>query len=256
MWEAYFFTLFLLLGLSLGSFFNVVIFRLPRGISLISPRSHCPSCKQPIRYFDNVPVLSYLMLKGRCRSCGSTISGRYPLVEFISALLYVGLYIRFRLSISTLVYGTLFAFLIPIAFIDIDRQIIPDKLTIPGFILGVVLVTAFHFLNWRSMFLGSIVSGAFLWLLGLLGKTALNKETLGFGDVKLLVMTGIYLGFPGNLISLFLGASAAMVLVIVGMLLKRIELSNRIAFGPFIALSAIVYVYVGNALVKWYLGLF
>ena len=256
MWDAYFVTLFLFFGLSLGSFFNVVVYRLPRGMSLVSPRSHCPSCKRPIGYFDNIPVLSYLLLKGRCRHCGSTISGRYPLVESVTALLYAGLFIRFGLSISTLVYGVLFAFLIPIIFIDIDRQIIPDRLTAPGFILGMVLVPAFHFLSWRSMVLGSAVTGVFIWLLGLAGKTMLKKETLGFGDVKMLVMTGIYLGFPGNLISLFLGAIAAMVLVVIGMLLKKMEFSNRIPFGPFIALGIIVYVYVGPELVNWYLGLF
>ncbi|HEX9934025.1 MAG TPA: prepilin peptidase [bacterium] len=244
--------LLLLLGLSLGSFFNVVIYRLPRGQSIVKPRSRCPSCKKTIRWFDNIPVVSYVILKGRCRRCGRSISVRYPLVEILTALLLVGLYFKFGQAIFTLIYGVLFAFLVPIAWIDIDRQIIPDKLTIPGFIMGWVLVSAFHFLNWKSALLGSIGTGAFLWGLGVATKSALKKETLGFGDVKLLVMTGVYLGFPDMFLALFLGALCATVFLFFALCLKRLKTTDRIPFGPFIALGIVIYVFIGDTLVHWY----
>jgi leader peptidase (prepilin peptidase)/N-methyltransferase len=243
------------IGLSLGSFLNVVIYRLPRGMSLALPRSHCTLCKKPIRIFDNIPLFSYLFLAGKCRHCGSAIPLRYLLVEVLTAALLAGLYVRFQLSAAMVIYGTLFIFLVPITFIDIDRQIIPDKLTVPGFILGLALVFGFHFLSWKQVLSGILLPGPSLWLLGLGATALLKKEALGFGDVKLLMMAGVFLGFWGVLLSLFLGAVSAVVFLAGGSAMKRLDLRDRIPFGPFIALGIIVYVYFGNEIVHWYYGL-
>lgn len=246
--------LFILLGLSLGSFFNVVIYRLPRGRSLIKPGSHCPSCRKPIQYFDNIPVLSYLILKGRCRNCLQKIPIRYPVVESVTALLFVGLYLKFGLSNSMLINGVLVAFLVPITFIDIDWKIIPDKLTIPGFILGLILVQAFHFLSWKVMILGSLSASLSLWLMSSIMKLVLKKETLGFGDVKMLAMTGVFIGFPAIFQSLFLGSVIALFFLVIGMAFKKVNATDRIPFGPFIALGIVAYLFAGQELMKWYCG--
>lgn len=251
-----FIILFLILGLVLGSFLNVVIYRLPRGKSLIAPRSRCNYCKKMISAYDNIPLVSWILLKGRCRKCHRRISVRYPVVESISALLLAGLYVKFGLSVETLIYGILFLFLIPISFIDMDKGLILDKLTIPGFILGVILVFTFHFLNWKIALLGAFSASTLTWLLGVVVKNVLHKESLGFGDVKLLVMTGIYLGFPNILISLFFGAIIATVFVFIGMAMRKITLVDRIPFGPFIALGIVSYIYAGQELVTWYYGLY
>jgi leader peptidase (prepilin peptidase) / N-methyltransferase len=244
--------LFLLIGLSLGSFLNVVIYRLPRGMSLALPRSHCPSCKKSIHYFDNVPLLSFMLLGGRCRHCRSAIPWRYPLVEALSAVLLVSLFLKFQLTPATLIYGVLFGLLIPITFIDIDRMIIPDKLTAPGFILGLGLVFGFHFLSWKSVLLGIAVPGPALWLLGWVVSSLLKKEALGFGDVKFLIMAGTFLGFGGVVLALLFGAVLSLIFLAFGAALKRLSLKSRLPFGPFIALGIIVYVYFGHEIVNWY----
>jgi leader peptidase (prepilin peptidase)/N-methyltransferase len=241
-----------IVGLSLGSFLNVVIHRLPRGMSLAVPRSHCPSCKKSIRFYDNIPLLSYTFLAGRCRNCGHSIPFRYPLVELVTAMLLAGLHLRYQLSISFVIYAALFLFLIPIIFIDIDHQIIPDKLTIPGFILGIALVLGFHFLSWKSVLAGAVITGPGLWLLGLAATALLKKDALGFGDVKLLMMGGVFMGFWGILLSLFLGAILAVFYLAGGAAMRRIDLHDRLPFGPFIALGIIVYVFLGDKIVYWY----
>ena len=246
------FILVLLLGLALGSFLNVVIHRLPMGLSLARPGSQCPACHRSIRAYDNIPIVSYLLLRGRCRFCRSTISLRYPLVESLTALLLLLLYAKFGLTPRFLAYGTLVGFLIPIAFIDWDTGLILDKLTVPCFILGIGFVFGFHFVGWKSALFGAVAGGALPWFLGWALTKSIKKDSLGFGDVKLLVMAGVYIGFPAIWIALFFSALSASLYVALGLLLRKIRLSDKVKFGPFIALGIVLYILMGPSIAKWY----
>ncbi len=246
--------LIFLFGLIFGSFLNVVIYRLQRGLSLVFPGSSCPVCKEPIRFYDNVPLLSYILLKGRCRQCRAHISCRYPFVEGLTALCLLAFYWRYGMGFQFLSYGILILFLIPISFIDIDKGLILNKLTIPCFILGVLLILGFQIETWKNGLFGAIGGGIIIWLVGLLGKMLFRKESMGFGDVKLLVTIGVYVGFPDVVVSLFLGICIAGIFIFGGLILKKLSFGNTIPFGPFIALGTLVYLIWGPSLVDLYLG--
>lgn len=245
-----------LFGFIVGSFLNVVIHRLPDGRSLIHPRSRCPRCENPIRFYDNIPVLSFLILRGRCRDCREPISWRYPLVEILTALCLLGLYWRYGLSPQFACYGLLILFLIPIAIIDLDRGLILNRLTIPGFILGLPLVLLLHIETWWNVLIGAAGGGLIVWLIGLLGRAMFRKESLGMGDIKLIVMIGVYVGFPEVIISLFFGVVAAAITIFIGMSLRKIRLGDTLPFGPFIAVGSLVYLMWGEPILAWYRGLF
>ncbi len=250
----------IIFGLIFGSFLNVVIYRLPRGISLVRPGSHCPSCHAPIRFYDNIPVLSYLFLGGRCRRCKKTVSWRYPAVELLTAAVLALIFWRYGWSEEFIRYGVLSLFLVPISFIDWERGLIPNKLTVPGFILGLALAFAFQIENWASVLLldllaGALGGGTIVLLLGLLGRLLFRKESLGMGDVKLLVMIGIYVGFPGNVLSLFFGSIAAALYILVAALQRKLHFGKTIPFGPFIAFGTLVFVAAGTYIIRWYTGL-
>jgi len=246
----------LVLGLIMGSFLNVVIYRLPRGLSLVTPRSHCPSCGKPIKFYDNIPLISYILLRGRCRECGAPISWRYPLVEGLTALCLALLFLKYGLSVKWVTYSVLTLFLIPISFIDVEKGLILNKLTIPCFIFGILFVLAFQIETWKDALFGAVIGGAVMWLIAVLGKLLFKKESLGMGDVKLLVMIGAYVGFPDVLISLFLGVLAAAIFILGGVILKKLRFGSTIPFGPFIAIGTLVYLVWGGAILNWYAGLF
>lgn len=241
--------------LSLGSFLNVVIHRLPRGESLVSPGSHCPSCNHGIRFFENIPLLSFLILNGKCGHCGAPISWRYPIVEGLTALILMSLFTVYGWSTEFLVYGFLMLFLIPISFIDLETGFIPDKLTLPALIIGIIFLVLFQIVSWKSALIGAVSGGAFLLLLMIVGKAVLKKDAMGMGDVKLLVTIGVYVGFPAIFISLFLGSFVAFVAIVIGLILKKQSLKSTLAFGPFIAIGSLVYLLGGNLLINWYVGL-
>ena len=245
-----------LLGLIVGSFLNVVIHRLPIGRSLIRPGSSCPSCGEPIRFYDNIPLVSYLLLKGRCRECGAPISWRYPLVEGMTVLCFVLLFLRYGLSIKLVTTGVLVLFLIPISFIDLEKGLVLNKLTIPGFILGVLLVLGFQVENWREVLFGALGGGGVVLLIGCMGKLLFRRESLGMGDVKLLVMIGAYVGFPEVLVCLFLGVLVAAIFIFGGIILKRLSLGSTIPFGPFVAIGTLVYLLWGDLIIRGYVGWF
>ena len=250
--------LIILVSLCLGSFLNVVIHRLPRGESLIAPGSRCPSCAKPIRFFDNIPLFGFLFLNGKCRSCHAPISWRYPIVEALTALVILALFAVYGPTVPFLAYSILMLFLIPISIIDLDTGFIPDKLVIPAAVLGIFFLFAFHVSNWKvtwsSGLLGAVSGGALLVVFMVLGKLLFKKEAMGMGDVKLLAMTGIYVGFPAVWISLFIGGCIAFLVIIGGLILKRIRLQSAIPFGPFIALGILTYLLGGESIVRWYLG--
>jgi leader peptidase (prepilin peptidase)/N-methyltransferase len=242
----------LILGLMLGSFLNVVIHRVPIRMSIVSPRSHCPECGRPVRIKDNVPILSYLWLKGRCRDCGIRIPCRYPLVEALTAGVLILFYIKFGFSWRLLVYGLLSLFLIAIAFIDAEKKIVPNRLTIPGFILGIAMTPLFQIEKPLSVLLGAVAGGAVCLALGWFGKAVFRKDSLGMGDVKLLVMIGAYVGFPDVFFCLFFAVVVAAVYIACAMILRKMKLGAIIPFGPFIAVGTLVYLLSGQAILAWY----
>jgi len=250
-----------LYGLVIGSFLNVCIYRLPReGLSIIRPSSFCPNCKSPIQWYYNIPLFSFIILRGRCSNCAARISFRYPLVELITGCLFVlaaSIYlipyinsgdvsklIRFILSVY------LIGILIVVTFIDIEFRIIPDELTISGIVLALlasIFFPAIHkpiasqlpgFLNGLiSSVIGIITGGGIIYLIGLIGKLIFRKEAMGFGDVKLMAFLGGFLGWEPTLYTFFV---ACLLGSIIGIILYFITKDHYIAFGPYIAMAALI----------------
>ncbi len=272
-----------LFGLAVGSFLNVCVHRLPRGKSVVSPRSACPACGREIAWFDNIPLLSYLFLRGKCRSCRAPISLRYPALELLTAAVFVWVYLfslygRFDLVLGWPIFFRLprpldFAFLpflwylgaslLCLTAIDIEHQIIPDRITYPLAALGLVLIA---YLGLSSevpigklalrVALGAAVGGGSLWLLGLLGRLALRKEAMGLGDVKLMAAAGIWLGWEMTLFAVFLGALSASAAALVLLLAGRQRMGQRLPFGPFLSLGIWVSLLYGWRLLYWYLAFY
>lgn len=240
-------------GLVVGSFLNVVIVRVPRGESVAAGRSRCPECSAPVRARDNVPVVSWLVLRGRCRDCGAPISARYPLVEALTAVLYVAIVAVHADDTAPLVLGlVLTTFLIPIAFIDLDVQRIPNALTLPAAVLAVVLGTALDPGGEVERLIAGAAAALFLGI-----PAFINPRGMGMGDAKLTGVMGLYLGAevaPAILIGLLAGVVASVVIVArVGMGEAR---RTRIPFGPFLALGGVTAVLVGAPIIDWYTSTF
>jgi leader peptidase (prepilin peptidase)/N-methyltransferase len=244
-----------LFGSLVGSFLNVCIWRLPRGESIVKPASRCPRCHSRIAPWDNVPLISYLLLRGRCRSCGERISARYPAVEALTGGLAALLFIVFGPSVQAAMLFILICFLIVATFTDLDRMIIPDWVTLPGILLGLmihVLVSPGDI--WRFL-LGAVVGGAALFLVAFLGELIFKKESMGGGDLKLAALVGAFLGWQSVLLSLFaavlVGALTGLTLIIIG--LK--ERQQYIPFGPFIAIGTVVVIFWGGDVIRAYTNL-
>jgi leader peptidase (prepilin peptidase)/N-methyltransferase len=240
-------------GLLLGSFLNVVAHRLPGRMSLAMPASHCPSCEVPIKPYDNIPVLSWLVLRGRCRSCAAPISVRYPIVEAGTALLFAAVVAVHHADTAKLVLGlVLVAFLVPISLIDLDHRIIPNRLTLPAAVLAVVLGTA---LDPGGEVERLIAGAAAALVLGL--PSLINPRGMGMGDAKLVGVLGLYLGsavVPAFFVALLAGTAVGIaILVRKGMSQGR---RTAVPFGPFLALGGLVGVLAGAELVELYLTAF
>ncbi len=234
------------LGAALGSFANVVIYRLPRRESLVVPGSHCPHCQAPIRAYDNIPILSYLVLRGRCRSCGASIAVRYVIVETAAGVMLAGLVWQYGLSVATLRFAVLALTLLVVFFIDLDWSIIPNVITYPGILVGLILSGVSGTLP--SSAVACVGAGGAFLLVGIL-----SRGGMGGGDIKLAAMIGAYLGVPGVVVALFLavaiGAGA-------GLLLLALRLRTRkdmIPFGPALAVGALIAVFASDVIVRWYL---
>ncbi len=242
-------------SLALGSFLNVVIYRLPRSISLIRPRSHCTVCKSVIPFYDNIPILSYLILRGHCRFCHTPIHWRYPLIEGLTALMFLALYWKYGLSLDFIRYSILVLFLIPMSVIDIDRGLILNVLVFPAIILGLLFILIFQIEKLPDALLGGVGSGFAVFLIGLAGNWMFRKDSLGMGDVKLIVLIGIYLGFPETLIAFFFGVVLAAFFIVPGLVFRRMKLGGTIPFGPFIAGGTLVHLLFGEQIIQWYIHL-
>ena len=244
-----------LLGISIGSFLNVCIYRMGRQESIIKPASYCPHCKKPIRWYDNIPLLSYVLLKGRCRDCAQKISFRYFLVELLTGLIFLGLYRRFGLSPMAFSYFILVSSLIVATFVDFEFRIIPDEISLGGIVVGLILSFLIpslhsvptHLLGLRQSLIGVLVGGGVLWVLGCVGDFIFKKESMGGGDVKLLAMIGAFLGWKIALLSLPL---ASLVGSVVGVSIKLRTKESVIAFGPYLSLGALLGLFWSNKILS------
>ncbi|MEA3432798.1 MAG: prepilin peptidase [candidate division WOR-3 bacterium] len=234
--------LFFLLGACFGSFLGVVIYRLPRKLLPIGlSRSVCPQCGQGIRWYDNVPILSYILLGGRCRFCRSRISIKYLLIELITAFLFLLTYYQFGINIKTLSLLVLFSILIAVSFIDLNTRKIPDVLTLPGMIAG--LAISFWTISVLKSAVGIAVGVGVLWIVAIIGKLLLKQEAMGGGDIKLLGMVGAFLGPLGALLTLFFGA---LVGVVVSVPMRK----KRVPFGPFLSTGAFIAALWGERIIN------
>ena len=243
-----------ILGAVVGSFANVLIYRLPRRESIVSPGSHCPGCGKPIRWFDNIPLISYLILRGRCRSCGEIIPWRYPAVEMVNGLLYLGLAMRFGAGTAALVLAPFVTALLVITFIDMDHRIIPNVISYPGMAAGLGLSFLAGFPRPLDSVIGLLVGGGFLYLVATGYYLITKREGMGMGDVKLLGMIGAYLGWQALPVTILLAAVTGSVIGLVAMRVQSEDRTYAVPFGPFLALGALAHIFFGKELILWYLG--
>jgi leader peptidase (prepilin peptidase)/N-methyltransferase len=237
-------------GAAIGSFLNVCIWRIPREESIIRPSSHCPSCQQPSRVYDNIPFFSYLMLSGRCRKCGASISPRYPLVEGLTAAMALLLFWKFGLSLRLVASFIFAAALIVITFIDLDHQIIPDVITLPGiplFLLAAIFVMR---ISVRDALLGMAIGGGTLYLIAFLYEVIAKREGMGGGDIKLLAMLGGFLGWQSLWVILLVSSLTGALVGITVMVIKGADLKYAVPFGPFLALGALVHLFFSGYLMS------
>ena len=245
-----------LVGLVVGSFLNVCIHRLPKGESIVRPPSCCPACGIPIRWYDNVPIVSFLLLKGRCRGCRSRISWRYPLVEALTGSLFLLTVFRFGLSVRSIFILVFICGLVVITFIDLDHEIIPHAVTLPGIPLGLIGSLITRDPSPRDAAAGALVGAGLVYLVAVYAEVALQRESMGGGDINLLAMIGAFLGWKQVLLSFFFAVVAGACLSLVLVAARVLSRKDRIPFGPFLALGAIVALFCGNGLMNWYWGLF
>lgn len=249
-------------GAAIGSFLNVCILRLPKDESIVDPPSHCPQCKTPIPFYDNIPLFSYLFLKGRCRFCGESISGRYFVVELLMAALAVALFYRFGLSVTFLVSFVFVAALVVISFIDLDVRIVPDVVSLPGIALGFLASIGGRYLfadptpilpSPFSSLLGIVIGGGFLLLVAWGYYFFTGIEGMGGGDVKLLAMIGAFLGWPSIPTTLFFASLTGSVVGLAFMLGKGVGGKYALPFAPFLCLGAVLHLFFGQQIIDFYL---
>ncbi|MFP6664873.1 MAG: A24 family peptidase [Deltaproteobacteria bacterium] len=256
--DSFLISLVVLLGAMLGSFLNVVIYRVPCGESIVHPRSHCPGCGHILAAWENIPVLSWVLLRARCRGCGNAISPRYPIVEILCGLLAWALYRRFGPTPEFLGFAIFSYLLVALTYIDLDHQLLPDRLTLPGLGVGLLAAPLIHRAQPLPAFgdaaLGALVGGGILYLVAWSYEKATGREGMGGGDIKFLAMIGAFLGWQGVLLTLFLGSIVGSVIGVATMVARREDTKLALPFGPFLAIGALVTLFQGDAILAWYLG--
>ncbi|MHB1483956.1 MAG: prepilin peptidase [Saccharofermentanales bacterium] len=254
-WTVYIGAIIFLFGLIMGSFFNVCIYRVPMNLSIISPPSHCGSCNHKLAPLDLIPVFSWIMLGRKCRYCKALISWRYPLVEFLTAVLFVLAFMKFQLSLDLPFYLALISILIIITFIDIDHRIIPDRFIIIGLILDIFFLASHRFTNWQNALIGGLIGGGSILLIDLSSRIIFKKEGMGFGDVKLMLMTGIFLGITQTVVALLAAVWIGAIAGVIILKTRKDKDDHYMPFGPFLAAGCILAIFIGESLAKWYIGM-
>ena len=247
-----------LLGTIVGSFVNVVIVRVPREESIVSPPSRCPDCGRQIRYYDNIPIISYILLGGRCRDCRGRISPLYPLVEFITGALFLGIYLKWGIGSTTVVYFVFTAAMIAVFWIDLEHMIIPDVISLNCIPVGIAAAVAGFIpgLDWKSSIAGSLLGVAVLYVPAYLYEKIRGAEGLGGGDVKLMAMIGAFTGPYGVMFVLLVASTVGSLVGLAGMVAKRTGATTPLPFGPFLAAAAAVYIFIGAEIIERFSGLF
>jgi leader peptidase (prepilin peptidase)/N-methyltransferase len=243
----------IIFGALIGSFLNVCILRLPKEESIVWPGSHCPQCKTPIQFYDNIPLVSYMVLKGRCRHCHRAISFQYPLIEGITALTSLFLFMKFGPSLSYLFYFLFVAALIVVTVIDLYHQIIPDVISLPGIGVGLLASLILPQLTFFDSLKGLILGGGSLFVVATLYQWLFKREGMGGGDVKLLAMIGAFLGWKTVILTILLGSLIGSIIGISIMILKGKDFKYAIPFGPFLSLGAVISLFYGENIIRWYL---
>ncbi len=251
-----------ILGLTIGSFLNVCIYRLPRNISIVSPSSSCPVCNEKIKAWQNIPVFSYLFLRGKCYFCDSKISFRYPLVELLNGVFYILVYYRFGLTHYALFYMMFISVIIVITFIDIDYQIIPDKITLPGIFIGLIsgclflpdllLISDFTYqvteLGFKGSIIGLLTGGGLFYFVAFV-----SRGGMGGGDIKMMAMVGASLGWKAVFMTTFFGSIIGSIYGISLMILKGKGRKTKVPFGPFLSIGVIITIFYGKELLLLYI---
>jgi len=242
-------------GACIGSFLNVCIYRMPRGESIVYPGSRCPECKRHIAWRDNIPLFSFINLRGKCRTCGVAFSYRYFLIEFLTAVLFVFLLNRYGMTVQFFVYSALFASLIAVTFIDFDFKEIPDSISVSGIVVGTVLSLLFPFLHGSNSAMGGLLAslkgilagGGIIYATAILGKIAFRRDAMGGGDVKLLAMIGSLLGWKLTLLTFFL---APFLGATFGIIVKLKTGESEIPYGPFLSMAAFIALVWGENIIR------
>ncbi len=236
-----------LLGLVIGSFLNVAIHRIPREESIVFPASRCPSCKEPIRWYDNIPVVGFILLRGKCRSCHKAISFFYPLVELLNGLGYLFLLHQFGPGWEWGAYAALYSSLLVVTFIDLAHQIVPDVITLPGMVIGVIVSSTLLPVGGLNSVAGLFLGGVLFYLVAVL-----SRGGMGGGDIKLIAMIGAFIGWKAVLLAIFVSALAGSVTGVFLMIFLGKGRKDPVPFGPFLALGAMVSIVWGSPIIYWY----
>ena len=258
-------------GLLIGSFLNVCIYRLPRDLSVVTPRSFCPACRSTIAWYDNVPLLSYVVLRGRCRRCQAPIPIQYPLVELFTGICFFAAFWRFPLYWPAAKICVFSAISIALIAADFKDRILPEEFTLGGIFCGLAFavfaplrdpildalpIRGAHLLSLSESALAAVIGGGILWLIGALYKSIRRREGLGLGDVFLMAMVGSFLGLDGALLTLLIGSILGSVTGLAYILVTRKDSATyQLPFGSFLGIGALVVAFFGAAIVTWYSGL-
>lgn len=242
-----------LFGAVVGSFLNVCIYRIPIGVSIVSPPSSCPNCGSRVPFYYNVPILSYIVLGGKCSSCRAPFSVRYPIVEALTGVFAVFTFLRFGPSLDSLIYFVFVSALIVITFIDLDLKIIPDVISLPGIVLGFAASFVLSEVTVLESAIGLLFGGGILYLIAFGYHLLTGHDGMGGGDIKLLAMIGAFLGWKGVILTLLLSSFGGA--IVGGVLMYACGKNSKYAipYGPFLALGAVMHLFFGERLISWYI---
>lgn len=242
--------LMFIIGIVVGSFLNVLIYRLPAGESIISPPSSCPHCGTHIKFYDNIPILSYIILRAKCRHCRNPISIQYPMVEMTNGAGYLFLAWRFGLSIETIMYAFLLSSMIVVSVIDLHHKIIPDVITLPGIVIGIVGSIFFLPTGFKASLTGILLGGGLFFLVAVV-----SRGGMGGGDIKLIAMIGAFLGWTDVLITIILASFIGSIAGIGLMIFLGKDRKYPVPFGPFLSIGGIITLFFSREIISWYMGM-